>query len=335
MEFLEFHPGVYSQRRRKQKAKKSVKKTGSLLHVPNLWRILPDGKCDEYLFLIDFLQGNTYFSKKKDLDETLFFYPHLLPAEKLEKRRDISRILLWNQQLRWSFKYILNQYRIKKSRSMNDTDPITLTPFENPVRIYTLEKKIYYTFEASSILREFHKKLTNNDGQIPMPIYPRNPLTNETFQLQQILSAMNQANRYGYATWATEAFRDAKYNLFNYERINRKRLRTLAIDAVLRDLHVWQGFDMIFDFIRTQHIDHKKTFDRVLYIWAIKNLIESSGLIEKWKQQCKRWYIASIVEEDPIRLTALQREIYEKTYHLCQDDISLHEEKKVFLNKNG
>lgn len=332
MEVAEFHPGIRHLPRQK---KKMIKRHAPAGPTPAAWRILPYSKCKEYVFFIDCLKGNTYFSKKKDLESSLFFYPHLSAAEKEEKRKEIGRLLLWNQNLRWTLKHFLNQYRIKKSRSLNDTDPITLAPFENPVAIYNLEKRIYYRFEASTIVREFHKKLTHNDGQIPDPLYPRNPLTNENFQLHQIISCLSQAKRYGYSTWATESFCDTGCSLFHYQRMHRKRLRTLAVDSVLRDLNSWQGFDMIFDFIRTQHIDHKKAFDRTLYIWAIRNLAESGGLIEKWKQQCRRWYIASIVEDDPIRLAALQTEIYGSTFNLCQHDASLHEEKKLYLNKNG
>ena len=142
MEILTFDSGLPF--RRKQKKRYSKKKYVSSAKLLKSWRILPTDKCSDYIFLIDSLKGNTYFSKKNDLESTVFFYPHLSLQQKEDKRKEIANILLWNQRLRWTFKYFLNECRKRKSRSMNDSDPITLAPFENPVRIYNLQKQIFY-----------------------------------------------------------------------------------------------------------------------------------------------------------------------------------------------
>jgi hypothetical protein len=109
--------------------------------------------------------------------------------------------------------------------------------------------------------------------------------------------------------------------------LNRKHLRILAVESVLKDIHSWQGFELLFDFIRIQHLDHQKQFDKGLYIWAMRNG-ESVHLIKQWKEQCKAWYISSILEDDPMRLVSVQEKIYRTTRELCDAYSFLVEEKK-------
>lgn len=322
----QFHMGIQTVRRLKKKQKRTFFPSAKILQN---WRILPSSKCENFVFFIDMLKGHTYLTKVGDLEAVDFFFPHLSEEEQKEKKRQLLKFLLWNQTLRWIFKKFLNRWRLKHVRRMNDTDPITLSPFENPVDVYYIERKIQYTFEASSILRDFHKKLTHNDGQIPAPISLKNPLTNEIFSTRQLLSIFHQCKQKGFSTWATESFRSGNFSMDIFLVLNRKQLRILAVDAVLKDINVWHGFDMLFDFIRTQHLDHKKPFDKPLYVWAMRN-IESIPVMKDWKRECREWYISAILEDDPLRLVSIQEKIYRNTLELCDTYSFLVEEKKRF-----
>jgi len=272
------------------------------------WRIIP---CKSSVcFTIDLLKGTTFFAKMKEVDELglcfLAAKSKFLPNHKISPvlkerirsmKAECKMMLIKNQVLRWKFKYFLTKWRVKRMKKVNDTDFVTMNPIEKPVSIAMFSTNSIYTFEAGSILREIHKKLLHHDGQIPSPMFPRNPYTNERFTFLQMIQLHKQCKERGQSIWSFELFAKYKYNLDLFLQYERKVLRINTIKSLLANLSDWQGHDLLLNFIETQHEEHEVPFQKLVYSWSIDHIPQEERM-RKWKALCAEYYINDILAED-------------------------------------
>lgn len=275
------------------------------------WILLP---CSlDYKFMIDVLPGTTYLQKIKSLSEygstfltpcksksTLFpdYKPNPAFLASLKARKiECKRLLLENQKLRWRFKRFVTLWRIKRFRIINDTDFITLAPISNPISIYNFAGRCTYHFEAQSILQHIHRRLLNHDGQIPDPLAPMNPYTNEPFSLPQILGVYEATKLQGKSAWTFEAFQKAKFSIDGFFLLYRKPLRLHALKSILYNYTEWEGREMLLNFIESQHEEHQALFSKNLYAFFLRELPDESK-IQQWRSLCKDYYEREILAED-------------------------------------
>lgn len=305
------------------------------------WRILP---CKSSIcFTIDLLKGTTFFAKMKEVDE--IGLPFLAPNSKLSPNHKISEVLLErlttlkseckkilvkNQQLRWKFKHFVTLWRIKRMKKVNDTDFVTMIPIENPVSIAIFSTNSIYTFEAGSILREIHKKLLHHDGQIPHPLYPRNPYTNQQFTILQMIQLHKQCKERGQSIWSFELFAKYRYNLDLFLQYERKVLRINAIKSLLANLSDWHGHDLLLNFIETQHEEHELPFQKLVYAWSIHHIPDEER-IRKWKLLCSEYYINDILAEDQSDKDFSYFIVCDRSTGLCSYPSELFAKRTLFL----
>ena len=189
-----FHIGIANTHSKRKKKEKQKPKKGRLPKAePSYrWRIIPCSSTQA--ITIDTLPGNSYITKKQGIKEfghiylnppkSTFVFPTFESSKKMstllrELRDSCAPLIEENQRLRWIFKRFLNKWRFQNAKRVNDIDFCTLEAFKIPVFLMNFPKKTLHTFEADSILSDIHKKLLQHSGQIPTPIAPRNPYTNE------------------------------------------------------------------------------------------------------------------------------------------------------------
>ncbi len=327
----------------KQKLQALLKKSKRKLQPqPPLktWRILPTRCSPEGIsFTIDTLQGNTYLEKKRSLQRRLDSLEKknnfLFNTQKIQEQHQnfltyytqVAEVLELNQKMRWLFKRLFNSYHVSRLRKVNITDPITLLPFRYPIVLNNFKTKTQYIFEAESFARHAHKSLLHHDGQIPCSKLPKNPYTNEELTFVQLLSLLNQARKMGFTFWSIEAFVDHRYSMVKFQKTHQKPLRLHAIQDTLRNLHDFEAFDIVYDFIRSHHHDHKKQFPRYIYQWALEEATDDDVII-LWKKYCLEWYEIDILEEDPNTKNRKFDRILDSTEKLCEFPNHLIERKK-------
>ena len=275
------------------------------------WRLLPSQKTQGFDLWIDTLRGNTFFSKRADLLQSMTamekksapssFFPkssgstfHVFYKEKAEI---VLGLLHKNQELRWTFKRFFTKARIARFSSLNEYDPITLEEIQQPISVPLFLFRKIYRFEARSFATFVHKQLLTNDGQIPTPVYPKNPLTNEEISLAQLLSLLSQCKSMGYTSWAIESFLQCRCDIGRFLQIQNKSLRLHALQMTMSDPKSWDFIDTLYDFIKFQHSANTVPFQKNLYRWAV-NHASSSPRMDRWKRLCMKWYEIDILYED-------------------------------------
>lgn len=304
-----------------------------------LWRILPSSSCNGLALWIDTLHGHTFFEKKHSLVKQINMLseptscPFKFPVSDckfqldfLDKTQIVEMLLYKNQEVRWRFKVFLNKLRIRRLKKANEVDPFTLETCRQPVQVVSYATKVIYSFEAESLLKHVTKRLFNNDGHIAIPLFPKNPLTNENFTLAQTISLFQQCRQYGHSSWPMEAFSSCQYNLNLFLAIHTKPLRLHALHTIMSKFDDWEYIDTLYDFIKSQHLQHQKICHHLVYKWAIRHCPDHD-CVKKWRRICIKWYEIDILLDDfDIRDVEYQK-LEKLTLLLCDTPTELLAEK--------
>lgn len=293
------------------------------------WRILPSSVCRGFEFWIDTLKGDTFLTKRASLLDQIAHLqdppqcPWKFPVGKPRLCEDIQGkggqvliLLRMNQDLRWKLKRFFTLCRIRAMTLVNDKDPITMEPIEQPISIPFFHQKKIYHFEAVALAKYIHKQLVANEGTIPIPCPPKNPLTNQDFSLVQTIAILAQCRALGHTSWALESFVACRYDLDSFLIFHRKPLRIHALRTTMAKVEDWDAIDTLYDFIKTQFDVHNAAFPRTLYKWAVRHATDHSQ-IERWRKLCLKWYEVYILIDDPLTRIDMLATIQEKTLDLC------------------
>jgi hypothetical protein len=300
------------------------------------WRILPSTQCDGLVFWIDTLPGASFLQKRTSLlhqmdqietSDCWSFDRDTQTAsrdDRLQKANRVMELLHQNQTIRWILKRFLTRARLFRFPILNDTDPITLEAVETPIQIPSFAQRKTYVFEAESFARLVHKKLLAHDGQIPLPQFPKNPLTNEPFSFTQQMSLLQQCREAGYSSWTLEAYVASRYDREQFFCFFKTPLRLSAIRTTLATLRTWEAIDTLMDFVESQHTAHSAQFYATVYKWAIQ-YAPTSTRIESWRKLCLQWYEQDLLIEDPDSKQVAFRVLQAKTLSLCSSPTDLQE----------
>lgn len=229
---------------------------------------------------------------------------------------NVSILLNKNQRLRQLFKTLLTAWRIQRLRLANENDPITLSKPEIPITIYSFELAIKYVYDAETLARDIDKKLLNNDGMFPNPVFPKNTLTNVEYTMPQLLSIWHKCKKAGFTSWAFEAFRLVKFDIDKFLLYHNRILRVNAMRSVLKNSDDIDHFDTLNDFIMLHHDHHSIKPVEVTYKRFIKSYPDEP-IIVLWRNLCGKWYEASILIEDTHERYDALDILYEKSKNLC------------------
>lgn len=305
------------------------------------WRIIPCAL--GYRFTIDTLRGNTFLEKMKSIEEmgsTYLvakhkFFTNYKPnpdfVESLKQlKKECKRIMVENQILRWKFKRFVTRWRLNRFKRINDIDFVTMMPIEKPIYFPSFETKSMYTFEAASILQDIHKKLLHHDGEIPSPLFPRNPYTNEEFTVAQLAGIFQQCKQQGKAIWTLESLAKHSFDIDTFLQYQRKTLRFNSIKSILSDLSEWQGQELLLNFIETHHEEHEVPFQKLIYRWSIIN-IPREERIKKWINVCRDYYEKEILAEDQSDKDVAYYIARHRSSPLCSPPTELIVKRSLFL----
>lgn len=348
---LSFHPGImtkYSRaelraRRAQKEKEKRRKERKTIPSVPikkEVWRILP---CEmKYSFAIDSLKGTTFIEKMAALKDYGSFlkaksdlFPNFEPNKELQKtifemRDKCIELCKRNQTLRWIFKRFVTKWRIMHFKQINDTDFITLGPITKKVSLPIFSQRAIYVFEANSILQDIHRKLLQSTAQIPTPVFPRNPYTNERFSMHQILGIHSQCKAHGVSVWTLEAFFKANLRVDLFLQLQRKPLRIHAIKTILYNYSDWDGIDLLLNFIESHHEEHQAIFNKHIYIWCLQKIPEEPK-IQAWRGLCRDYYMEDILADDEEERDKCFYKYSQKTEPLCAPPHDLLAKKSLYI----
>jgi len=231
-----------------------------------------------------------------------------------------------NQKIRFAFKRLVSAYLLKLIKIKNETDPVTLEIPKESVFLVDYTHRCKFQFEAKELLRDFQSRLLTHDDLFPTPLSLRNPLTNASLTMGQILSVVNQIHRFGHTHWTLECFRDAKFKSQLFLRDNQRKLRLYALKDLLK---IPSGVYFLLDFMEAQHDLFKQDFDERTYRWALEtNKCHSMERIRSWKSLCYTFYEIELTEEDFFERHTKQKRLRPLLVELCSPCIELQLAKR-------
>ena len=124
---------------------------------------------------------------------------------------------------------------------LTDLYTMSLVPAESQVRVCDYASKSVYVFHTQTIIRVIESALKHSMYGIPIPHMARNPYTNISFTVPQLISilsqiGMNCARAHRFPPLRLVSFRNAKYDLQRYKSMNRHKLN---MDAAISFLHAF------------------------------------------------------------------------------------------------
>ena len=246
-----------------------------------------------------FLEWILHYFPKNSIQAIQHFHTIIappLPGSKklyLMTRDDISsigRAFLTQLRCRWSFRAFLNIYLSRKSKKINECDPITLEPFKHPITIMNLNTRSIYVFESKMLAKMWSTNLLQHDGLFMEPRSPINPFTNLPFNDLQLAQGIQQLRKNGHLDWVLETFAACHFDMKRWQQKFGVSLRVEAIQNVFADKNSIDRYDMLIDFIEMQHEFHAQRFDKKFYEWILHSP-ETVDFAHLWSLECRRYYI--------------------------------------------
>lgn len=196
-----------------------------------------------------------------------------------------------NMKIRWAMKRLLNIWKNRSVRVINDTDVATQEVPKRPVISIDWRTKTAYQFEASTILQDSINRLLNNDHLFLKALPPRNPFTNSALTYGQLLSIHNQLRKNGKTNWIWESFAASNFNLLKFETTYEVPLKLRCLDILLADYKSIITVDFILDFIIGEYGYHVlyRTPNESTLMRVIVTKWENPK-IQEWVRLCREYW---------------------------------------------
>ncbi len=232
-----------------------------------------------------------------------------------EEINELHQLFRQQIQFRFQMKRLVLHYLQRKSKLMNDADPITMEPPAQAVSLYAPNVKSIYQFEAQSLANHWTILLLAHDDFFVEPRFPTNPFTNLPVDILSLKNAIASLRKHGHLNWILESFASCKFNPTKWEVQFDLPLRIEAIRSTLKDKESRDRLDYLVDFADKQFYENMVSFNKNLFTWIFKqNPI--SEYERSWETLCAQYYINKITNSNTELLQRLQDAIVVKSKRL-------------------
>jgi hypothetical protein len=174
-----------------------------------------------------------------------------------ETRDQVKNTFIKNIHIRQCMKRIVNAWKLKKMKIVNDVDVVTQELPLKLVKLVDWPTKTIYQFEASTILRDSYNRLMNHDLMILETLSPRNPFTNTDLTYGNCLSIHDQLRKTGKTNWLWEAFANSQFDTTKLLKTFEVPMKLSCIDLILKDSSNMYTIDFVMDYILGEYVYHK------------------------------------------------------------------------------
>jgi hypothetical protein len=174
---------------------------------------------------------------------------------------------------------------------------------KKPVTIIDFKKRMCFVYDARALRKTIENRLLLSDYMFPEPKGPVNLLTNEPFNLGQLISLYNQCLKYGEFSWMIESLKNLNGNLNMFAIHNKQKLKIEAINTFFkRPSYIIR--DVVIDYFNVE--DDYSDLPEVVASRFIKtyDTTPDRAIIQEWIGITREYYIAKELNE-PSLLTAV------------------------------
>lgn len=224
----------------------------------------------------------------------------------------------WNdvqQKRRILFRILLNRWLIKKcqGRPLNTEDPCTLCVPRKQVKVYDMNQRGYYVFEASALKKYLTELLSYDEWLFPRPIVPKNPLTNKPFHLGQFRTLLDQLRHHNQTSWQLEAYSEVGQSIYidHYKHIFKYPLKIHAVSSYATQPQHETTNELVLEFMEEvldieTPVEVSRSYLTTLK-WAMREC-PTDPFLQRWIHLWKQTTLYDILVEtvDPIDLQIIQ-----------------------------
>jgi hypothetical protein len=202
---------------------------------------------------------------------------------------------------------LIFKWQIKKclKNCKNVEDPVTMEVPKKPVTIIDFKKRMCFVYDARALRKTIENRLLLSDYMFPEPKEPVNLLTNEPFNLGQLISVFNQCLKYGEFSWMIESLKNLNGDLSLFAIHNKQKLKIESINTFFKK----SSFiirDVVIDYFNLEedYSDLPETISK-----RFINTYDTSpdrAIIQEWIGLTREYYIAKELNE-PSLLTAVAK----------------------------
>ena len=232
-----------------------------------------------------------------------------------EQIKELHQLFQQQIQFRFQMKRLVLRYLQRKSKIMNEADPITMEPPTQAVSLYAPNVKSIYQFEARSLAHHWTTLLLGHDDFFVEPRFPTNPFTNLPVDILSLKNAIAALRQHGHLNWILESFASCKVNPTKWEMQVDLPLRIEAIRSTLKDKGSRDRLDYLVEFADKQFYENMVTFNKNLFTWIFKEH-PMSQYERSWETLCAQYYINRITTSNSEILERLQEAIVVKSKRL-------------------
>jgi len=232
-----------------------------------------------------------------------------------EQIKELHQLFQQQIQFRFQMKRLVLRYLQRKSKIMNEADPITMEPPTQAVSLYAPNVKSIYQFEARSLAHHWTTLLLGHDDFFVEPRFPTNPFTNLPVDILSLKNAIAALRQHGHLNWILESFASCKFNPTKWEMQFDLPLRIEAIRSTLKDKGSRDRLDYLVEFADKQFYENMVTFNKNLFTWIFKEH-PMSQYERSWETLCAQYYINRITTSNSEILERLQEAIVVKSKRL-------------------
>jgi len=200
-----------------------------------------------------------------------------------------------NMKVRWAMKKLMNAWRSKHVRLINEEDVATQEAPKKPVVFVNWNTKTSHQFEAMTILRDTVNRLLNHDQLFLHPLPPRNPFTNAPLTYGALISLHTQLRRAGVTHWVWEAFVASNFNLMILEKRYEVPIKLRCLEKMMADKTNYNTIDFVMDFIIGEYTHHAITGPpneaTVLRVLVTK---WDAPKVQDWIKLCNKYWMNEI-----------------------------------------
>jgi hypothetical protein len=190
---------------------------------------------------------------------------------------------------RWQIRKCLKNYK-------NTEDPVTMEVPKKPVTIIDFKKRMSFVYDARALRKTIENRLLLSDYMFPEPKEPVNLLTNEPFNIGQIISLYNQCLKYGEFSWMIESLKNLNGNLNMFAIHNKQKLKIEAINTFFKK-STFVIRDIVIDYFNLEE-EYSDLPEAVSsrFIRAYDTTPERP-IIQEWIGLTREYYIAKELNE--------------------------------------
>ena len=207
----------------------------------------------------------------------------------------VNDVYTKNMKIRWAMKKLMNLWRLKHIRVMNEEDIATQETPKKRVVFIDWKTRTSYQFEAITILRDTINRLLNHDQLFLEPLPPRNPYTNSPLSYGGLISLHDQLHRVGVTHWLWEAFASTNFNIGKLENRHEVPMKLRCLDIIISDKTNYITIDFVMDFIigeYTHHIRYGPPSESLVLHILLKKW--DNPVIQEWVALCKTYWTNEI-----------------------------------------